>query len=70
MRKGFLYLIAIMDWFTRMVLAWRTSNTLEVEFCLEALNDATHKFGPPEMRIRVWPSGRNLTNSKLVALMY
>ena len=49
MRKGFLYLVAIMDWSTRKVLAWRISNTLEAEFCLEALNKAIHKFGPPEI---------------------
>ena len=48
-RKGFLYLVAIMDWFTRKVLAWRISNTLEADFCLEALNEAIHKFGPPEI---------------------
>ena len=47
MRKGFLYLVAIMDWFTRKVLAWRISNTLEAEFCLEALNEAIHRFGAP-----------------------
>ena len=49
MRKGFLYLVAIMDWFTRKVLAWRISNTLEAEFCLEALNEAILKFGPPQI---------------------
>lgn len=49
MRKGFLYLVAVMDWFTRKVLAWRISNTLEAEFCLEALNEAIHNFGPPEI---------------------
>ena len=49
MRRGFLYLVAIMDWFTRKVLAGRISNTLEAEFCLEALNEAIHKFGPPEI---------------------
>jgi putative transposase len=49
MRKGFLYLVAIMDWFTRKVLAWRISNTLEANFCVEALNEAIHKFGPPEI---------------------
>ena len=38
-----------MDWFTRKVLAWRISNTLEAEFCIEALNEAIHKFGPPEI---------------------
>jgi putative transposase len=49
MRRGFLYLVAIMDWFTRKVLAWRISNTLEADFCVEALNEAFQKFGPPEI---------------------
>ena len=41
MRRGFLYLVAIMDWATRKVLAWRISNTLEADFCVEALDEAT-----------------------------
>lgn len=49
MRKGFLYLVAIKNWFTRKVLAWRISNTLEADFCFEALNEAIRKFGPPEI---------------------
>jgi putative transposase len=49
MRRGFLYLVAIMDWNTRKVLAWRISNTLEAEFCVDALNEAIHKFGPPDI---------------------
>jgi putative transposase len=49
MRKGFLYLVAIMDWFTRKVLAWRISNTLEAYFLVEALTEAIHRFGPPEI---------------------
>ncbi|EDZ45569.1 hypothetical protein RBY4I_2876 [Rhodobacterales bacterium Y4I] len=49
MRRGFLYLVAIMDWHTRKVLAWRISNTLEAGFCVEALNEAIHRFGPPEI---------------------
>lgn len=49
MRRGFLYLVAVMDWFTRKVLAWRISNTLEADFCVEALSEAIHKFGPPEI---------------------
>ncbi len=40
LRCGFLYLVAIMDWYSRYVLAWRLSNTLETSFCLEALKDA------------------------------
>ncbi|WP_417729132.1 transposase [Roseovarius sp.] len=49
MRRGFLYLVAIMDWHTRKVLACRISNTLEAGFCVVALNEAIHKFGPPEI---------------------
>jgi putative transposase len=49
MRRGFLYLVAIMDWHTRKVLAWRISNTLEAGFCADALNEAIHKFGAPDI---------------------
>ena len=38
-----------MDWHTRKVLSWRISNTLEADFCVEGLNEAIHKFGPPEI---------------------
>jgi putative transposase len=40
MRRGFHYLIAIMDWATRKVLSWRLSNTMDGEFCIEALEEA------------------------------
>jgi len=49
MRRGFLYLVAIMDWATRRVLAWRLSNSMEVEFCLEALEEAMARYGRPEI---------------------
>jgi putative transposase len=49
MRRGFLYLVAVMDWRTRKVLAWRLSNTLEADFCVEALTEALHRFGVPEI---------------------
>jgi len=49
MKRGFLYLIAIMDWRTRKMLAWRISNNYEAEFCVEALNEAIHRFAPPEI---------------------
>jgi len=48
MARGFLYLVVIMDWLSRQVLAWRLSNTLESDFCLEALRDALRK-GRPEI---------------------
>jgi putative transposase len=47
MRRGFLYLVAIMDWASRKVLSWRVSNTMDVEFCREALNEALARFGRP-----------------------
>ena len=47
MRRGFLYLVAIMDWYSRRVLAWRLSNTLDSSFCVDALEEALSKFGPP-----------------------
>lgn len=49
MRRGLLYLVAIIDWHTRKVLAWRISNTLEADFCVDALNEAIARFGPPEI---------------------
>ncbi len=48
-QKGFLYLVAIMDWATRKVLSWRLSNTMDVRFCVEALNEAMEKYGSPEI---------------------
>jgi putative transposase len=47
--KGFIYLVAIMDWHSRAVLAWRTSNTLHADFCVEALEEALRRFGKPEI---------------------
>jgi putative transposase len=47
MRRGFLYLVAVMDWSTRKVLSWRLSNTMEVDFCIEALEEAIAVFGRP-----------------------
>lgn len=49
MARGFVYLVAVIDWFTRKVLAWRLSITLETEFCIEALNEAMVRHGKPEI---------------------
>lgn len=49
MAKGFCYLIAIMDWASRRVLAWRLSNTIDASFCTDALEEAIRKFGIPEI---------------------
>jgi len=48
-KNGFLYLVAIMDWATRRVLSWRLSNTMHADFCVDALNEAITKHGPPEI---------------------
>jgi|SRR5882757_7847838 putative transposase len=47
--RGFLYLVAIMDWASRAVLSWRLSNTMDVSFCVEALEEALARFGRPEI---------------------
>lgn len=49
MAKGFMYLTVIMDWHSRRVLAWRVSNTLETEACVEALEEALGYYGAPEI---------------------
>ncbi len=49
MRRGFLYLVAVMDWSTRRVLSWRLSNTMDVEFCIAALEEALARFGRPDI---------------------
>ncbi|GAA6203202.1 hypothetical protein NBRC116599_44290 [Aquicoccus sp. SU-CL01552] len=49
MRRGFLYLVAIMDWYSRKVLSWRLSNSMDAGFCIEALREALAKYGTPEI---------------------
>ena len=49
MARGFVYLVAIVDWFSRRVLAWRVSITLATDFCVEALEEALTRFGKPEI---------------------
>ena len=64
MRAGFLYLVAIMDWFSRFVLSWELSNTMETGFCLAAL-EAAFRFGQPE----IWNSdqGSQFTSADFLA---
>ena len=47
--RGFLYLVAVMDWASRAILSWRLSNTLDMSFCVEALEEALARFGKPEI---------------------
>ena len=49
MARGFVYLAAVLDWFSRRVLAWRLSITLEAEFCLDAVQEALARHGKPEI---------------------
>jgi putative transposase len=49
MRRGFIYLVAIIDWYSRHVLSWRISNTLDSDFCVDALEDALRRYGKPEI---------------------
>lgn len=49
MNKGFLYLVAVMDWHSRKVLSWRLSNTMDTEFCIAALEEAIERYGTPEI---------------------
>lgn len=49
MAKGFVYLVAVMDWYSRRVLSWRLSTTLDTTFCVEALEEAIEKFGCPDI---------------------
>ena len=49
MSRGFIYLVAVMDWNSRKVLSWLISNTLDAEFCVEALEEAIDQFGAPKI---------------------
>ena len=49
MKRGFIYFVAVMDWHSRKILAWRLSNTLTADFCVEALEDAMARYGTPEI---------------------
>jgi putative transposase len=49
MRRGFVYLVAVLDWFSRRVLAWRLSNTLTADFCIEAEQEAIARYGRPDI---------------------
>lgn len=67
MARGFMYLVAIMDWATRKVLSWRISNTMDADFCVEALQEALTKYGPPE--IFNTDQGSQFTSEPFTALL-
>ena len=67
MARGFIYLAAVVDWFSRWVLAWRLSITLETEFCLDAVNEALARHGKPE--IFKTDQGSQFTNMAFTGLL-
>jgi putative transposase len=67
MRRGFVYLITVIDWYSRRVLSWRISNTLTTDFCLEAVSEAIARFGKPE--IFNTDQGSQFTSSDFTGLL-
>jgi putative transposase len=67
MARGFVYLAAVVDWFTRRVLSWRLSITMEVAFCIEAVEEALAKYGKPE--IFNTDQGSQFTSAAFTALL-
>ena len=49
MERGFMYLVVVMDWYSRKILSWRVSNTMESDFCVEALQEALSQYGRPDI---------------------
>jgi putative transposase len=67
MARGFVYLAAVVDWFSRRVLAWRVSITMEVDFCLEAVEEALAQYGKPA--IFNTDQGSQFTSTAFTALL-
>ena len=67
MARGFIYLAAVLDWFTRRVLAWRVSITLEADFCIEAVEEALARHGTPE--IFNSDQGSQFTSTDFIAVL-
>jgi len=67
MARGFVYLAAVVDWFSRRVLAWRVSITLEVAFCLDAVEEALARYGKP--RIFNTDQGSQFTSAAFTGLL-
>ena len=67
MQRGFVYLTAVLDWATRRVLAWRLSNTLTADPCVEALEEAILKYGAPE--IMNTDQGSQFTSTAFISVL-
>jgi putative transposase len=68
MRRGFVYLVAIVDWHSRRVLSWRLSNTLTTDFCLDAVREAILRHGTPE--IFNTDQGSQFTSAEFTSLLH
>lgn len=68
MARGFVYFVGVMDWATRKILSWRLSNTLTVDFCVEALEEAISRYGAPE--IVNTDQGSQFTSADFVACVH
>ncbi len=67
MHRGFVYLVAVVDWFSRKVFNWLLSNTLTTDFCVDAVNEAIHRYGTPE--IFNTDQGSQFTSTDFVTLL-
>ncbi len=67
MRRGFIYLVAVLDWHSRRVLSWRVSNTLTTDFCLDAVREAISRYGTPD--IFNTDQGSQFTSSEFTGLL-
>ena len=67
MARGFVYLFAVIDWYSRKILSWRVSNSLTADFCVEAVEEAIARYGKPE--IFNTDQGSQFTGSEFVALL-
>ena len=67
MRQGFVYLTAVLDWASRRVLAWRVSNSLAADSCVEALEEAIHRYGAPQ--IMNTDQGSQYTSSAFIGVL-
>ena len=68
MARGFVYLAAVVDWFSRRVLSWQLSITMQADFCIEAVEEALARFGKPE--IFNTDSQKMVASSRLVCLKH
>ena len=67
MKRGFVYLAAVLDWATRRILSWRLSNSMTADFCVEALEEAIVRYGAPE--IMNTDQGSQFTSSEFIATL-